>query len=125
MPGENRNFAARIIGDSISARVGIVHGTEALTFGGGGNFGGSPISISLLSNNIEELKQAKTELKSELQKISALKDITDNDPKGIKEINIKLKENAYLLGLTLTDVMSQVRSGFFGLQVQRFQRGKI
>ncbi len=124
VPGENREFAARIIGDSISARVGIVHGTEALTFGGGGNFGGSPISISLLSNNIEELKQAKTELKSELQKISALKDITDNDPKGIKEINIKLKENAYLLGLTLTDVMSQVRSGFFGLQVQRFQRGQ-
>ncbi len=50
-------------------------------------------------------------------------DISDNDPRGIKEIRIALKDNAYLLGLTLNDVMSQVRSGFFGLQVQRFQRG--
>jgi len=124
VPGENRSFRASIIGDSISSRVGIVHGTESLVFGGGGNFGGSPVSVSLLSNNIEELKLAKTELKSELQKISALKDITDNDPLGIKEIKIKLKDNAYLLGLTLNDVMSQVRSGFFGLQVQRFQRGQ-
>ncbi|MCK5816280.1 MAG: efflux RND transporter permease subunit, partial [Flavobacteriaceae bacterium] len=124
VPGENRSFAANIIGDSISARVGHVYGTESLVFGGGGNFGGSPVSVSLLSNNIEELKLAKLELKSELQKIAVLKDITDNDPKGIKEIKIKLKDNAYLLGLTLNDVMSQVRSGFFGLQVQRFMRGQ-
>ena len=27
------------------------------------NFGGSPVAVSLLGNNIEELKAAKTELK--------------------------------------------------------------
>jgi multidrug efflux pump subunit AcrB len=124
VPGESRAFRAGIIGDSISARVGVVYGTESLVYGGGGNFGGSPISVSLLSNNIEELKLAKAELKSELQMISSLKDITDTDPKGIKEIKIKLNNNAYLLGLTLNEVMAQVRSGFFGLQVQRFQRGQ-
>ena len=124
VPGESRAFRAGIIGDSISARVGVVYGTESLVYGGGGNFGGSPISVSLLSNNIEELKLAKAELKSELQIISSLKDITDTDPNGIKEIKIKLNNNAYLLGLTLNEVMAQVRSGFFGLQVQRFQRGQ-
>jgi len=35
-----------------------------------------------------------------------------------------LKENAYLLGLNLQGVMAQVRSGFFGASVQRFQRGR-
>ncbi|MGB1296165.1 MAG: efflux RND transporter permease subunit [Flavobacteriales bacterium] len=124
LPGELRSFSAREITNAIRKKVGKVHGVETLTFGSGGNFGGSPVSVSLLSNNIEQLKTAKNELKQEMIKNQELKDVTDNDPQGIKEIKITLKENAYLLGLTLNNVMQQVRSGFFGLQVQRFQRGQ-
>ena len=51
-----------------------------------------------------------------------LKDISDNDPAGIKEIKITLKDNAYAMGFRLNNVISQVRSGFFGFQAQRFQR---
>ena len=124
LPGEKRTFSSREITNVIRERVGKIYGIEALTFGSGGNFGGSPVAVSLLSNNISELKLAKDELKSELTKNQNLKDITDSDPQGIKEIKIKLKDNAYLLGFTLSGVMRQVRSGFFGLQVQRFQRGQ-
>jgi len=53
-----------------------------------------------------------------------LKDVSDNDPAGIKEIKLELKDNAYLLGLNLNSVMTQVRSAFFGAPVQRFQRGR-
>ena len=53
-----------------------------------------------------------------------LKDVADNDPAGIKEIRIKLKDKAFILGLNLQNVMNQVRSGFFGFQAQRFQRGQ-
>jgi multidrug efflux pump subunit AcrB len=101
-----------------------VYGVELLTFGSGRNFGGSPISISLLGYNTEELKAAKTELRSILESNVQLADITDTDPEGIKEINIQLKPSAYALGLNLRDVMAQIRSGFFGLQAQRFQRGQ-
>ncbi|CAM1333546.1 efflux RND transporter permease subunit [Tenacibaculum aestuariivivum] len=124
LPGETRMFSSREITNAIRERVGTIYGIEALTFGSGGNFGGSPVSVSLLSNNISELKAAKTELKAALNKNQDLKDITDNDPQGIKEININLKDNAYLLGLNLNEVMSQIRSGFFGKQAQRFQRGQ-
>lgn len=124
LPGQQRDFTSAEITNAIRDAVGDVYGVETLTFGSGGNFGGSPVSISLLSNNLEELKAAKTELKAALSKNSELKDISDNDPQGIKEIKIKLKENAYLLGLNYQDVMTQVRSGFFGLQTQRFQRGE-
>ena len=124
LPGEERTFGSREITNVIRDRVGKVYGVESLTFGSGGNFGGSPVSVSLLSNNIEELKAAKEELKEELKKNAELKDVTDNDPQGIKEIKIQLKDNAYLLGLSLNEVMSQVRSGFFGRQAQRFQRGQ-
>ncbi|WP_372769777.1 efflux RND transporter permease subunit [Lutibacter sp.] len=124
LPGEARDFSSPEITNAIRDKVGKVYGVESLTFGSGGNFGGSPIAVSLLGNNIEELKAAKTELKEVLSNNTLLKDISDNDPSGIKEVRITLKENAYLLGLNLQMVMNQVRSGFFGLQTQRFQRGQ-
>jgi multidrug efflux pump subunit AcrB len=124
LPGENRDFSAIEITNAIRESVGKVYGVENLSFGSGGNFGGSPVSVSLVGNNVAELKAAKEALKAELAENPELKDITDTDPQGIKEITINLKDNAYLLGFTLSDVISQVRSGFFGLQVQRFQRGQ-
>lgn len=124
LPGESRDFSSDEITNDIRDKVGEVYGVESLTFGSGTAFGGKPVSVSLIGNNVEELKLAKIELKEELKKNSLLKDITDTDPQGIKEIKLNLKENAYLLGLTLSDVMFQVRSGFFGLEAQRFQRGQ-
>ncbi len=124
LPGESRDFSSNKITNAIRDKVGVVHGVESLIFGSGRNFGGSPIAVSLLSNNIDELKAAKIELKEILSNNPLLKDISDNDPAGIKEVRVKLKENAYLLGLNLQSVMSQVRAGFFGLQTQRFQRGQ-
>ncbi|MBJ6368039.1 efflux RND transporter permease subunit [Snuella sedimenti] len=126
LPGEERPdvINASLVANRLRELVGPVIGTERLIFGSGGNFGGSPVSVSLLSNNISELKAAKLQLKSTLQSNPLLKDVADNDPAGIKEIRLQLKESAYLLGLDLRAVMSQVRSGFFGGQAQRFQRGQ-
>jgi multidrug efflux pump subunit AcrB len=124
LPGESRDFPSTEVGNAIREKMGPVYGVESLTYGGGRNFGGSPISISLLGNDTEELKAAKTALKLKMESNALLKDITDNDPQGIKEINIKLKDKAFLLGLNTQDVMSQVRNGFFGFQAQRFQRGQ-
>lgn len=126
LPGEERPDAinSSLVANRLREIVGPIIGTERLVFGSGGNFGGSPVSVALLGNNIEELKGAKEELKTILSENPLLKDIEDNDPAGIKEIRLKLKESAYLLGLDLSSVMSQVRSGFFGTQAQRFQRGQ-
>ncbi len=126
LPGEERPNAisSGLVANRIREKVGPVFGTERLIFGSGGNFGGSPVSVSLLGNNIQELKAAKKELKEILDNDSRLKDVADNDPEGIKEIRLELKENAYALGLNLRDVMTQVRAGFFGVQAQRFQRGQ-
>ena len=126
LPGEERPDAIRsnLVTDRLRELVGPVIGAESLIYGSGGNFGGDPVSVSLLGNNIQELKDAKTELKAAMINNSALKDVADNDPAGIKEIRLELKENAYLLGLDLRTVMNQVRAGFFGTQAQRFQRGQ-
>ena len=126
LPGEERPDAVTsgLVTNRLRELVGPVFGVESLIFGSGGNFGGRPVSVSLLGNNIAELKAAKNELKQVMVSNALLKDVTDNDPAGIKEIRMELKDNAYLLGLNLRDVMSQVRAGFFGTQAQRFQRGQ-
>jgi multidrug efflux pump subunit AcrB len=124
LPGEERDFGSPEITNSIREEVGPVYGVESLTFGSGGNFGGSPVSVSLLGNNLEELEAAKEDLKAIFEDNPLLKDVTDSDPEGIKEINVKLKDNAYALGLDLGNVMRQIRNAFFGAQAQRFQRGQ-
>ena len=126
LPGESRpdNLDASIVSNYLRDMVGVIPSAETLTYGSGGNFGGSPVAVSLLSNDINELKAATAEFKELLASNPLLKDIEDNDPAGIKEINLVLKETAYSLGLTTRSVMAQVRSGFFGTEAQRFQRGQ-
>jgi len=124
LPGEERDFTAGDIAESIAQLSGEHPSAESLIFDSGSNFGGKPVSVSLLSYNIAELKAAKAELKERLKENTLLRDISDNDPAGIKEVRVTLKDEAYVLGFTLNDVISQVRAGFNGLQVQRFQRGQ-
>lgn len=124
LPGEERDFPSNVIANAIEDEVGPIYGIESIEFGSGRNFGGKPVSISMVGNNISQLKGAKEALKAQLANLPQLKDISDNDPAGIKEISLKLKENAHLLGFTHNDIMAQVRGGFFGQSVQRFQRGR-
>ncbi len=111
------------IANAVRDKVGDVPEANKLTFGGGTIFG-KPVSVSLLGNNLKELDAAKNALKAELNKMTALKDVVDNEQKGIREVNIELKDKAYLLGLNLQQVVGQVRQGFFGSEVQRLQRGE-
>lgn len=126
LPGEERpnEISTALVTNRLRESVGPVIGVESLVYGGGGNFGGVPISVSFLGNDIAELKAVKAELKKTLEDNILLKDVTDNDPAGIKEIRLELKESAQALGLNLRTVMTQVRSAFFGAQAQRFQRGQ-
>lgn len=126
LPGEERpnSVTTDIVSNRLRESVGQVIGAESLVYGGGRNFGGLPISVSFLGNDISELKAVKTKLKKRLEENVLLKDVKDNDPAGIKEIRLELNQSAYALGLDLRTVMTQVRSAFFGEQAQRFQRGQ-
>ena len=126
LDSENRpqEIRAPEMANMIRERTGEIIGAEKFVVDGGANFGGSPVAISLLSDNISELKNAKSELIQKLNSNPKLTDIISNDPEGIKEIDIKLNDNAYMLGLSYADVMRQVRSAFFGIEAQRFQRGE-
>jgi multidrug efflux pump subunit AcrB len=71
----------------------------------------------------EEVRIVVEKLKDKLRTLSDLKDVNDDDQDGLREIRVKLKEKAYLLGLTEQQVMIQIRQGYFGGEIQRLQRG--
>jgi len=119
---EEREWSSMETTNRMRNQIGSVKGAEKLEFGGR-RFFGKPVSIAIASNNLTELRSAKEILKAELRKVSKLRDVVDDDPPGLREVNISLKQKAFALGLTTSDVMSQVRSGFFGGEAQRILRG--
>ncbi len=123
LDGEQRGMESFEIANRIQNAVGPVPEARNITFGKGGHFG-KAVSISLLGNDVEQLAKAASLLKTELKDFTSLKDVTDSDQRGRREIDIALKPRAHALGLTLQEVVGQVRQGFFGQEIQRIQRGR-
>jgi multidrug efflux pump subunit AcrB len=123
LDGEKRGFKSEEFTNRLRERAGAIPGVANLTFGLATPFG-KPISVSLRSNDLAELNAAKAELRDELAQLPMLRDVVDSDRPGNREVVLKLKDKAQLLGLTMQDVVGQVRQGFFGLESQRVQRGE-
>ena len=113
----------RAIGSLIREKVGPVLEAESLTYTGFENFGRA-VSIILVSDNSEQLNQATEDVKANLNELEELKDITDTNPEGLKEVVLNLNEKGRFLGLSLQEVAGQVRQGYFGSEVQRLQKGR-
>ncbi|MEM1359988.1 MAG: efflux RND transporter permease subunit, partial [Bacteroidota bacterium] len=124
LPGEFRgDIKLREVANALREATGPIDEAEVLSFGGQSVFG-KPVSVSLVGDNINELEDATQAVKGELEKLSELSDVVDNNQEGLREINISLKEKAKYLGIDLQDVLGQVRAGFFGSEAQRLQRGE-
>jgi len=123
LDGEQRDLNSYVIANRIRELVGPVPEAKNIAFGLVSQFG-KPVSVSLLGNDYTQLDRARNLLLEEFNQMPELKDITDSDQEGRREVNLILKPRAYVLGLTLQDVAGQVRQGFFGQEIQRIQRGR-
>jgi multidrug efflux pump subunit AcrB len=120
---EHTQVTDELLKRSISQKIGKI--PEAYKFAvGASNRFGAPVSISLLGYDQDELEAAKNELETELAKMPALFNITNNSQIGSQELRLKLKPEAYALGLTAQSLMAEVRQGFYGGLSQRIQEGK-
>lgn len=110
-------------GNLVREKLGPMPEVEQFVIGDRRAFG-KPVSVSLKGRDGEALDGAKRLLISELQRLPDLKDITDSNIPGRREINVQLKPKAYVLGLTHADITAQIRQGFFGEEAQRLQIGE-
>ena len=86
---------------------------------GGFNRFGKEIEIGLTSTNEGELLSARDELKNELNRMSGVINVKDNMPPGRNEIQLEMKEQSEIYGISKSEILSQIRQGFFGQEAQR------
>jgi len=123
LDGETRDMESHLIASRIGQAMGPLPEAQNIAYGSSARFG-KAVSVSLLGNDVEQMSIAASLLKAELEDFASLKDVTDSDQRGRREIDITLKPLAHALGLTLQDVAGQVRQGFYGQEIQRIQRGR-
>jgi multidrug efflux pump subunit AcrB len=105
-------------------RIGPIPGAETLTFRAEIGRASDPVSIELRSGDVDDLRAMAQQVKARLETYPTLFDIADNLSDGKEELQLELTPQAHLLGLTRSDIIRQVRQNFFGIEVQRVQRGR-
>jgi len=90
--------------------------TSDTTGGRGGLFYG------IASSDFDALSKALLEVKAELNSYAAVSRTWDGLESSAQEMQFILKPGAETLGISLSDVTTQVRQAFFGLEVQRLPR---
>jgi len=88
----------------------------------GGDREDGDIGFRLESQSDEQLLAAAKELKAKLNSLKGVGDVNDSRQTSAKEVQFTLKPLAYSLGLTLSDIASQVSYSFYGLEAQRILR---
>lgn len=104
--------------------AGQIPGAEELSFNASLLRAGAPLAIQLDGASLLELRSAARELKERLAVYPGVVDLSDSFRGGKQELELTLLPTARALGLTLQDLARQVRQAFYGLEVQRFQRGR-
>lgn len=122
LDSRERDFLSTEFSTAWQKAVGPLPEAERLNFVEVSHFG-KAVSYSFQGHDFEKLNGAVTEFKTELNKLSGLKNVIDDNQQGMREVEIDLKDHAQLLGLDIQTVMSQIRTGFFGAEVQRINRG--
>ena len=122
IPSEERSIGTSEITNLFKDAVGEIPGAESLSFEIESPFGRA-ISIALYSDNNNELLDAITILKDYMINLNLMKNIESSDQKGLKEIKLKLKNKAYQMNLTTAQILTEIRSGFYGFESQRLQIG--
>ena len=117
-----REFLSTDFSNSWRQAVGQVPEVDRINYVESSQFG-KAVSISLLGDNIQDLNLAVEAFKIELNQLAGLKNVIDDNQQGMREIEVELKDHAYSLGLDIQTVMNQIRSGFYGSEVQRINRG--
>ena len=121
---ERGNISAKVIANRWRELAGNIPDAVDLSFSADSWTAGEAINYELTARDSEVIRAAAADLKAELSRYNGVYDISDSYRSGKQEIKLTLLPEARTLGITLADLANQVRSAFYGTQVQRIQRGK-
>lgn len=120
-----RGVAADELANEWRERAGALPGAVKLTFRAETAAGGNAIDFLLTSRDLGQLERATEHVKERLADYQGVVDISDSNTLGKDEWRlVKITPLGESLGLKMDDVAAQLRDGFYGNEVQRFQRGR-
>jgi len=122
--GERRDISSVLIKNRWREITGEVPGVSKLIFAAEFLDTGNPIEVELSHQDFDMLLAASERLKAILKKYDGTSDWADDFEPGKTELKLQLKDTGRILGLTLADLATQVRQGFYGDEAQRIQRGR-
>lgn len=122
VPSDFRELPASKIESMIRNRVVNIPNIKKLEFKSS-LIGDDPdVQIELSHQDEEVLNLASEELKDRIKKISGAVDVAYSYEEGKSEYLFKINEQGLSVGLSTSEIGRQIRSAFFGIEVQRFQR---
>jgi len=104
--------------------IGPIPGAREINFRAEIGRTSDPIDIQLVGDDFDDLTEVAAEVKKRLAEYPGVFDIQDSFDTGKPEIKLTLRSEAELLGVSVSDLGTQVRQAFFGAEAQRIQRGR-
>jgi multidrug efflux pump subunit AcrB len=125
VPREQRNnLSSKVVAQMWREKAGTIPDAVKLSFSSDEFSAGEPINYELSARDVDVIRSAAADLRAELGRYQGVFDIADSFRAGKQEIKLSLLPEGRTLGLTLSDLASQVRSAFYGNEAQRIQRGQ-
>ena len=126
VPVEDREIWGQEITQRWRKAAGRFPGAESVSFGGRGGPAGNAIEMRLMasSEHLEEMDQAVLRVQEKLREYNSVDDIATDSHPGKWEYQLRIKEDAQAMGVTLADLASTVRASYYGDEVMRLQRGR-
>jgi multidrug efflux pump subunit AcrB len=124
IPAEQRELSTKQIADRWRELTGPVADAVELTFAMELFSAGNDIDLQLQGPSVDDLREAATRLRAELETFPGVVDVTDSFRSGKEEIQLRVLPAAEALGVALRDLARQVRQAFYGEEAQRVQRGR-
>ncbi len=85
---------------------------------------GEDINVQLTGPRVDRLRLAAARVRERLSMYPNVREIADSFREGKRQVELDIKPEAELLGLTLADLARQVRQAFYGEEAQRIVRGR-
>ncbi len=105
--------------------VGLIPGAISVLFQGmQAGPPGSAIEVWVKGKNLDDIIAASEELMREIRTYEGTYQVRSDHLPGKNEMRLELKPEARSLGLTVEDLGRQARSGYYGNEVLRLQRGR-
>lgn len=120
---EARTFSSQEFAELWRGKIGDLPGISSLKFRSS-YFPLSAVDVELSHEDFDQLLLAAERVKEELRRYKGVTEIASTFRPGKEELKLDLKEQGKTLGLTLSDLATQVRQGFYGHEVQRIQRDR-